>query len=282
MYRLSILRPIISYSSKKQTPIFIKRNIPSVILSRQQHQPFSTFGSLYTNQHDIKKNNNINISKTEKEEDLEEEEEELEVINPKDYPELYPDEQDEEIDTEWFVDKEFVKEEDFIPLWQRQATEQNEKEEIQKKLKTDQREKMKEISEQLMKDDGILSPQTIEQLLNDLKMDQVKVLDIRDKCDWTSYMIIAESHKGDRFLTNVAEQFTSTIRKAINSNHLQLPPPHIEGRDDDSGWLLIDLGHCIIHLFTPEVRAKYDLEGLWKSVPTDPSLPMPEEEESEK
>ncbi|CAO3651662.1 unnamed protein product [Cunninghamella blakesleeana] len=272
MHRLSILKPVISYSIKKQAPVFIKRSIPSVILSRQQQQPFSTFGSLYTKQHD----NNIHINKTEKE-DLGEEEEEIEEINPKDYPELYPDEQDEEIDTEWFVDKEFVQEEDFIPLWQKQATEQNEKD-IQKKLKTDQRERMKEISEQLMKEDGILSPQTIEQLLDDLKMDHIKVLDIRDKCDWTSYMIIAESHKGDRFLTNVAEQFTSTIRKAITSNDLQLPPPHIEGRDDDSGWLLIDLGHCIIHLFTPEIRAKYDLEGLWKSVPTDPSLPMPEEE----
>jgi ribosomal silencing factor RsfS len=54
--------------------------------------------------------------------------------------------------------------------------------------------------------------------------------------------------------------------------------PHIEGRHDQSGWLLIDLGRCVIHLFTPEIREQYDLEGLWKSVPLDPSLPMPGQE----
>lgn len=37
----------------------------------------------------------------------------------------------------------------------------------------------------------------------------------------------------------------------------------MEGRDSDSGWLLIDLGRCVVHLFTPEMRQLYDLEGLW-------------------
>ncbi|CAO3651681.1 unnamed protein product [Cunninghamella echinulata] len=257
MHRLSILRPIISYS-RRQPSVFIKKTIPPILLSRQQHQqPFSTFGSLYTKQHDIDNNKNKVIEESEE-----------------DYPELYPDEQDEEIDTEWFVDKEFINEEDFIPLWQKQATEKKDL-----FLKEDStRQQLKVISEQLIQDNGILSPTTIEELLTKLKMDKIEVLDIRDKCDWTSYMIIAESSKGDRFLNNVAEQFTLTVRKAIMAaNHSQLPSPHIEGRNDDSGWLLIDLGHCIIHLFTPEVRERYDIEGLWKSVPNDPSLPMPEQ-----
>ena len=37
---------------------------------------------------------------------------------------------------------------------------------------------------------------------------------------------------------------------------------HIEG-NDDSGWVLVDFGDVILHIFTPEQRAFYKLEALW-------------------
>lgn len=36
----------------------------------------------------------------------------------------------------------------------------------------------------------------------------------------------------------------------------------IEGYADGS-WILIDLGNIIVHVFTPEDRAFYNLERLW-------------------
>ncbi|ORX61320.1 DUF143-domain-containing protein, partial [Hesseltinella vesiculosa] len=186
-----------------------------------------------------------------------------EEIDRKEFPELYPDQQDEEVDTAWFVDNE-VNEQDFVPLWQKQA-------DAKQHLKD--REQFAKASEQLIRD-GSLTPTTIQSLLEQAKMDHIQILDVRGKCNWTDYMIIAESGKGDRFLTSVADQLTSTIRKTMREHPDALPdiPLHKEGHSDESGWLLIDLGCCVVHLFTPEVRQHYDLEGLWDSVPLDLSL----------
>ena len=38
----------------------------------------------------------------------------------------------------------------------------------------------------------------------------------------------------------------------------------IEGYGD-GGWILIDLGNAIVHVFTPEQRDFYNLERLWSS-----------------
>lgn len=38
----------------------------------------------------------------------------------------------------------------------------------------------------------------------------------------------------------------------------------------DSGWIVSDCVDVIVHLFSPEARAYYDLDGLWKAMPAVP------------
>lgn len=39
-------------------------------------------------------------------------------------------------------------------------------------------------------------------------------------------------------------------------------PARLEGADSD-GWMVVDMGDIVAHLFSPDQREYYDLEQLW-------------------
>ena len=75
-------------------------------------------------------------------------------------------------------------------------------------------------------------------------------------------------------LTSLADYFvfcsgqsvrqTKTIADSIEQSLKQLgvKPHHVEGKATGH-WILMDYGDIIVHIFMPETRDFFDLEGLW-------------------
>ena len=64
-----------------------------------------------------------------------------------------------------------------------------------------------------------------------------------------------------------SERQTSAILKDLGDKLLEefrRKPLHTEGAAD-SGWVLLDYGDVIVHIFSPSQRAFYNLEQLWSS-----------------
>ncbi len=66
------------------------------------------------------------------------------------------------------------------------------------------------------------------------------------------------------FCSGINVRQTKTIAEAIEERLAagRTRPLHIEGETAGS-WVLMDYGDIIVHIFMPEAREFYDLEGLW-------------------
>jgi len=90
--------------------------------------------------------------------------------------------------------------------------------------------------------------------LDEHKGEDIAVVDVREKTPFTDYLVIA-SATNPRMLAALAEYVADdyeangvTVRKT-------------EGVPE-SGWLIIDAGSVVVHVFTEEKRKEIDLEGL--------------------
>ena len=91
--------------------------------------------------------------------------------------------------------------------------------------------------------------------LDELKAENVLVLDVRKYASFTDFMIFA-SGKSTRHVKSIASEVIETAKKA------SLPTLGIEG-EDVGEWILVDLGDVIVHVMLPDTRQFYELEKLW-------------------
>ncbi|MEG1078042.1 MAG: ribosome silencing factor [Pseudomonas sp.] len=92
--------------------------------------------------------------------------------------------------------------------------------------------------------------------LEDVKAQDVLVIDVRDKQSITDYMIIATG-TSNRQIGAMLDK----VREMVKAQGVR--PLGEEGKGD-SDWVLLDLDDVIVHMMTAAARQFYDLERLWK------------------
>lgn len=91
------------------------------------------------------------------------------------------------------------------------------------------------------------------------KAEDILILDLR-KVSYSFDFFFLCSAGSDRRIQTVVEHIEETLGKS------GLRRVHREGHPE-GGWVLLDFGSVVGHVFTPEVREYYALERLWADAP---------------
>ena len=95
------------------------------------------------------------------------------------------------------------------------------------------------------------------EILNEIQAQDLTVIDVSKQTSVTDTMIVC-SGRSSRHVKSIGE---TLLEKTKQRGHAPLGNHGLETGD----WVLIDLGDCIVHIMQHEVRAFYNLEGLWKA-----------------
>lgn len=81
------------------------------------------------------------------------------------------------------------------------------------------------------------------------------MLDVTGRTDITDFFVIVSS-ANKRRTSAIVNEIKKKLKKYTGARNA------VEG-DNDSQWVLVDLGDCIVHVFTQDAREYYDLEAIW-------------------
>ncbi|MBN1367490.1 MAG: ribosome silencing factor [Dehalococcoidales bacterium] len=92
---------------------------------------------------------------------------------------------------------------------------------------------------------------------SDKQANDIVLLDTRNICGFTDYFVIGSS-ESDRQLLAVHDEIEARLKQA------GIRTLHSEG-SAGSGWMVLDYGSVIVHVFSPKEREYYQLEKLWET-----------------
>jgi ribosome-associated protein len=94
----------------------------------------------------------------------------------------------------------------------------------------------------------------------DRKALDLVVLDVQGISGVTDYFLVCSGRS-----TTHLKSITDAIREELKG--VGVRPLHTEGATE-SGWVLLDYGDVLMHVFLEETRAYYALERLWGDAPS--------------
>ena len=90
----------------------------------------------------------------------------------------------------------------------------------------------------------------------DKKAIDVVVLDLRKASGFTDFFVICTG-TNPRQINAIADAVQETLRIEFSER------PHLAEGIEKSQWILLDYFNFVVHVFSRECRAFYDLERLW-------------------
>jgi ribosome-associated protein len=94
-------------------------------------------------------------------------------------------------------------------------------------------------------------------IIEERKGEQIVLLDLRPDAIIADFFVLANG-TSDRQLRALSDYVREGVKEKLNGKI----PLSQEGAAE-SGWVLLDYGAVVVHLFTEEKREYYDLHGLW-------------------
>lgn len=95
----------------------------------------------------------------------------------------------------------------------------------------------------------------IVKILDEKKAEDIKLIRISELTVMADYFIIANG-TSNTHVRALAEEVEELLAQE------GILPRSIEGKS--TGWILLDYGDIVVHVFTPADRDYYSLERLWK------------------
>lgn len=104
------------------------------------------------------------------------------------------------------------------------------------------------------------------EIFEEKQAQDIVLLDMRPVTIIADYFLIG-SATSDRQARAVVDEVATRVKKELG-----LLPLSVQGVPE-SGWIIMDYGDVVVHVFAPDKRAYYDLEGLWADAPVVVRVP---------
>jgi ribosome-associated protein len=117
-------------------------------------------------------------------------------------------------------------------------------------------------------DESLAFARRVAALVAEKRGTDIALLDVRPLVDYTDFFLVATGQSGRQNQT-IAEHVVRTLKA---ERRLAVSKAGLE----TGSWICLDLGDVVVHVFEPEVRARYDLELLWADADRPDPLPAPE------
>ncbi len=90
---------------------------------------------------------------------------------------------------------------------------------------------------------------------------EIKVLDLSQVDGASTQNFVICTGRSTSQVGAIADSVQEMMKKNLGES-----PVNVHGVRN-SQWIIIDYGSVMVHVFTPEFRTYYDLEGLWSDAP---------------